>query len=215
MSSGGHQYGYLALKRNYGGLITFPGGDQKAFDTHEEAEASWQKWVEEKGLPEATRKAEEKRRAFIEGAQVTEERVKQPGLLSADKVFKRVHDAEGNYLGDATDAEFEVIVENAAIEKFPAPKQHTVAEELGAEVKKLVAWAVALYLDGERRERPAIWRWDFGFPIEDTLAILNELAAEGWEIVNVSEDRGIYKGVTNLTDSAVTTVRYLLVRRQS
>jgi hypothetical protein len=207
------EYGYLALSRDYGGIVTFPDGRKEFFGEHAKAVSTWQKWVEENALGEAQRKAQNERQAFIESCQIQEERLKQSGLLTPDRILKRVLDGDGNYLGEAAgEGGFETIVEKAALAKFPEPHREGVAAEAGGQVTQQVVWAVGLYLNETCEQLPAIWNWKFGFPIEDALKILNDLAGKGWRIVSVSEDRGLYKGATNQTDSAVTTVRYLLAR---
>jgi hypothetical protein len=54
--------------------------------------------------------------------------------------------------------------------------------------------------------------WSYGFPIEKTLTVLAALAAKGWRVARVSEDRGLYKGDDAASDSSVTTTRHWLVR---
>ncbi len=51
----------------------------------------------------------------------------------------------------------------------------------------------------------------FGFPIREVLSCLDRLAADGWHVVHVSEDRGLrYPDGDATHESGVTTVRYLL-----
>jgi hypothetical protein len=52
----------------------------------------------------------------------------------------------------------------------------------------------------------------FGYPIREALSCLDRLSADGWRIVHVSEDRGIYPENDPSGESGVTTVRYLLSR---
>lgn len=54
--------------------------------------------------------------------------------------------------------------------------------------------------------------WSYGFPVEKTLAVLDALAAQGWRVARVSEDRGLYRGDDAESDSSVTTCRHWLVR---
>lgn len=54
--------------------------------------------------------------------------------------------------------------------------------------------------------------WPYGYPIEEVTATLNRLAHDGWQILHVSEDRGLYRGDDTQSDAAVTKARYLLVR---
>jgi hypothetical protein len=206
------QYGYLALERVHGGLATMPNGEKRFFENPSEADQARVEWAAENALAEATRKQAEERQAFVEGCEVKEERVKQTGLLQPDIVHKRVLSPSGEYLGDPTQKEFTEIVEAAADEKFPEPTAAGLAFGLEGGVEKIVIWASSLFLDGERKRLPAFQSWSFGLPIEGVLEVLNEIAADGWYVVQVSEDRGLYAGTTNRTDSAVTTARYLLAR---
>jgi hypothetical protein len=52
----------------------------------------------------------------------------------------------------------------------------------------------------------------FGYPIREVLSCLDRLAADGWQVLHVSEDRGHYPENDAAHESRVTTVRYLLSR---
>lgn len=53
----------------------------------------------------------------------------------------------------------------------------------------------------------------FGYPIREVLGCLDQLAADGWQVVHVSEDRGLgYPEGDAAHEPGVTTVRYLLSR---
>ena|GEM_PF-4412595 len=47
--------------------------------------------------------------------------------------------------------------------------------------------------------------------IEKTVAVLNAFAEQGWDVVRVSEDRGLYDGVESKV-SAVTGIRHWLIK---
>lgn len=55
-----------------------------------------------------------------------------------------------------------------------------------------------------------VFKWRYGIPMDEILAVLNRLASSGWVVVSVSEDRGVYAGVDTTNVSAPTAVRYLL-----
>lgn len=212
MTSGNEQYGYLAFERVHGGIVTLPDEEPQLFEDYAEAGRAWQKWVQEVALPKAQQKVDEDRQAFIEGCELRERKIKEPGLLTPDRIVEEAHDADGRSLGNVAQGGFDAVVEEAAREKFPDPDVHNLpyGDQVGN--KQIVVWAVGLYLNGEHKRLPAFTNWEFGFPIDGALKILNQLAAEGWSVANVSEDRGIYKGQTNQTDSWVTKARYLLTR---
>lgn len=211
MESAKHQYGYLAIERVHGGLLTLPDGEQ-LFEEYAKADDALHKWVTEDLLPKAVEQAQQKRKAFVDGCTWDERKVKQPGLLTADLVVREVLDPDGAVIGNPDVADFAEIVEKEALERFPEPNVRGVANQSDGKVKQVVVWKVALYVDGQHKSLPAFSTWSFGLPIKGVLEVLDELAEDGWSVAHVSEDRGLYKGLTNQTDSAVTTARYLLVR---
>jgi len=208
----GHQYGYLAISRAHGGLLKFPDGEHQLFEDHEKAVEAWHEWVADNLLRKAVEQVRQERKAFIDGCTWDERKIKQPGLLTPDSVVRYVLDPDGKVIGDPDSVDFNEIVEEKALEKFPEPDVGGAAFKSGSGVEQVVIWTVGLYTDGKYRQLPAFSSWSFGLPIEGVLAILNELAKKGWSVVHVSEDRGLYAGITNQTDSAVTTARYLLTR---
>jgi hypothetical protein len=213
VTSGHEQYGYLAFERVHGALVTLPDEKPEIFEDEAEAARRWDRWLIDVGLPRAKEVVAEQRASFIEGCEVHEQRVKQSGLLTPDLIVREVHDVDGNPLGNLGQEDFDAVVEAAALKRFPEPSahDHPYGDKVGT--KRIVVWAVGLYIDGEYKRLPAFTNWTFGFPIDGALKVLNQLAAEGWSVAHVSEDRGIYKGLTNQTDAAVTTARYLLTRR--
>lgn len=52
----------------------------------------------------------------------------------------------------------------------------------------------------------------FGVPAEAMVSALNRYSAEGWRLVNVSEDRGVYRGADTFDEAYVSRIRYLLTR---
>lgn len=206
------RYGYFAIERVHGGVLRLPSGESQLFEELAKAEDAWHEWVKENALPAAVLKAQKERQAFIAGCELRERRIKQPGLLNPDLLVNEVHDPNGNRLGDTGRENFDDLVEKAALARFPEPSLGSVAQATDGGTEKVVVWAAGLYLDGKHRALPVIAHWTFGLPIEGVLKILNELAAEGWSVAHVSEDRGLYAGNTNQTDSWVTKARYLLAR---
>lgn len=57
------------------------------------------------------------------------------------------------------------------------------------------------------------WSW-WGVPASQVAAVLDALASEGWSLVHVSEDKGLFSGATAGFESYPARIRYLL-RRQS
>ena len=57
---------------------------------------------------------------------------------------------------------------------------------------------------------PEPFDWSWGFPIAVAIDLLEGLEQEGWKLVSVSEDRGLYSGADATNESYPTRVRYLL-----
>jgi hypothetical protein len=56
-------------------------------------------------------------------------------------------------------------------------------------------------------------RWQEGFVVESAMRELDRLEREGWTLVHVSEDHGLYAGADAVDEAYLTRVRYLLHRR--
>lgn len=54
--------------------------------------------------------------------------------------------------------------------------------------------------------------WQWGYPMNAVAAILDTLHSEGWTIIHVSEDHGIYQGENTNTEAYPTRTRFLLKR---
>ncbi len=131
--------------------------------------------------------------------------------MTPDRVYRDIVDADGMRFGDAGgDNESQISAE--AQRRFPDPTPESLFNVSKTSVTETVVWAVGLYLEGKYERLPAFEDWAFGLPIKDLLVVLNDLVQQGWSVAHVSEDRGLYAGTTNNTDSSVTTARYLLVR---
>lgn len=101
--------------------------------------------------------------------------------------------------------------------RFPpptAPAQFADWRET-VQIGELHTWASCLYQGGEQIPLdiglPAA---EFGYPIREVLGCLDRLAADGWQIVHVSEDRvGHHAADGELArENGVGTARYLLSR---
>jgi hypothetical protein len=124
---------------------------------------------------------------------------------------------------DIGDETFEVdpgtakeLITEVAEERHPDPEKPDV-ESFDAwfkrEAKTIRTWRAEL-LTGEGVEPidlPVDVRW--GYPVQGVMQILDELAREGWNLVHVSEDRGIYQGADAPEEAFLTRVRYLLQKR--
>jgi hypothetical protein len=84
--------------------------------------------------------------------------------------------------------------------------QATVTEERSWETR----WYDA---SGGRSVDANLTNWRDGFPAEGIIALLDSYATEGWEVLHVSEDKGVYRGADALDEAYPARVRYLLRRK--
>jgi hypothetical protein len=52
--------------------------------------------------------------------------------------------------------------------------------------------------------------WSWGYPIAAAMRELDRLARDGWKLVHISEDHGLYAGADAHDEAYLTRVRYLL-----
>ena len=80
-------------------------------------------------------------------------------------------------------------------------------------MEPVTGW-IAEFVDGEEQtdvELDAIV-WTQGFPAAPVAAALNRLGTEGWRVLHVSEDRGLYSGPHAQLGRVRHRARYLLGR---
>ena len=120
-------------------------------------------------------------------------------------------------------AESEALAEYNAIVKawhsLPLAQQTEFGHQLerwqeGAEAEHERGWrCYVVNPSGDVRrtqiEMSSTWS---GVPLETITRRLNELAREGWRVVAVSEDRGLYLGIDARDESYPARLRYLLER---
>lgn len=101
--------------------------------------------------------------------------------------------------------------------RFPqptAPAQFADWRET-VQIAELRTWAGWLYQAGERMPVDiGLPVAEFGYPVREVLGCLDRLAADGWQIVHVSEDRGAHHAPDGelIGENGVGTARYLLGR---
>jgi hypothetical protein len=75
-------------------------------------------------------------------------------------------------------------------------------------------WQATFVTDSDERpiELGSSLSWPWGFPVAAALRELNRLERDGWMLVHVSEDHGLYAGADATDEAYLTRVRYLLAR---
>ncbi len=80
-------------------------------------------------------------------------------------------------------------------------------------IEQRVWVGIVIEPDGSEREfEEGLEEWRFGAPLAGINGELNRLAAAGWVVVSVSEDKGLYLGSDSRDESYPARIRYLLGR---
>jgi hypothetical protein len=96
----------------------------------------------------------------------------------------------------------------------PGTGAHYATWRQDVEVTALPTWTAQLHHAGSTAPAgPRSPAPNDGYPIDEVLTCLDNLAADGWHVIHAFEDRGPRQG-PDITpaEPAVTTVRYLLTR---
>ena len=123
----------------------------------------------------------------------------------------------GSKLGGSTAAAATWAALAAWDRSHPAPRASTSYDDWLAHFAEetVRTWRCELVHGDGRREQPDVvdqeWSW-WGAPLVMIGAVLDRLADEGWSLVHVSEDRGLYVGADVQEESYPTRFRYLLTR---
>jgi hypothetical protein len=127
----------------------------------------------------------------------------------------RVTLAGTNY--DVPTGTVERFIRKQADNRYPDPPKPQVKEfaswyRLTAQERRVwQGWL--LTADGYELATEELTTWGgHAFPVQDALRQLDKLQQEGWRLVHVSEDHGLYQGVDVSDEAYLTRVRYLLER---
>jgi hypothetical protein len=82
----------------------------------------------------------------------------------------------------------------------------------GASAEKFRRWTCFTVVGAGAAERVEadLTDWSSGVPLAGMTELLNRYAGDGWSIVHVSEDRGLYGGEDVPNESYPSRIRYLL-----
>jgi hypothetical protein len=112
----------------------------------------------------------------------------------------------------------EDFVDAEARRRFPVQEPPSVGQASNFEQwyqgiqKEIREWRAEFIVPAEVAEIPIenAPRRGWGFPITEALRELDRLEKQGWRIVHVSEDHGLYAGADTTDEAYLTRVRYLL-----
>lgn len=215
------QYGFFVIERKRGWRARLPDGSETAWlptkARAEQASTSWKEKAQKEldvAFNEAKREVREARRGFIAETKVEIVTVDNPARFQRDFEKPTVCLPDGaqiQFEQGTPKKEIDSYIKAAAREAHPDPERPNPPTG-NPTVEELNVWEAELILEGQRHNLPAIDVWSRFFPMEAVSTHLNELAADGWSVVHVSEDRGLYKSAIAANMSAPLVVRYLLAR---
>jgi hypothetical protein len=227
----GMEYAFFVVRRVPCDKVTFPDGTVSSHPLGEGHNVLRQWWEDNVAAPSrseysAAWNAWEQRRAqFV--AQTTVERTDikrdvggiRKQRVAVDRITFPDGQSEHCELGQATQRAFERFAETSSEPQDPIPDYDVWRRQQAQRsplVQPGVAWDATLFRDAENQPISIQSRdWNYGLPVEEVLATLNTLAGEGWVVVQISEDRGLYQGIAANNDAWVTRARYLLARAHS
>lgn len=215
-------YGFFVVSRKKRWRVSPPGDDlSEWFDAKEEASLHAERWQQrtkesrDQAFQEALENSARARAEFIGECTVEIVTVpnNEPFQADSKKPTVTFPDGEAIQFGEDTDrATIDEYIETRARNEHPDPSRGNF--DVSVEIEESAAWGAELFIGGTRRRLPDIESWSYFFPMDSVAATLNDLAGEGWSVVHVSEDRGLYTSDIVQNMSAPVAARYMLVRSQ-
>lgn len=198
-------YGFFVIERVKYDVVTYPGGDEEVLPLGK-GEAAILKYEKDQ--------REEILAASGDVSEVEVERIEVKGTDPPRSGERKVY-AHRLTFPDGEIVQVAPHDTQSAIERWQdrIARANTPAAQPKPKLKRRRTWAAELFLP-EGRERLGFEPddWPYGLPIDEVAEVLNRLAGEGWKVLHVSEDRGLYTGPDTESDSYVTRARYLLAR---
>lgn len=214
------KYGFFIVSRKNRWCVSFPDDDPTEWsDTEPAARSTAAKWKmkmepsRDQAFQAALEKNLQARDKFIAECTIEIVTVSNPQPFQNDFKQPTVIFPDGStmeFREDTPQPEIDAYIETCAQNEYPDPSRD--AFEVSPEIKKSGAWDARLFLDGSQHSLPDIDSWSYFFPMESVTKTLNNLAEDGWSVVHVSEDRGLYSSEIVSNMSAPVAARYLLAR---
>jgi hypothetical protein len=219
IGSSGHKpkrHGFLVVSRATRWRVCFIDDTPSEWSDKWQAEELLGKWrgAAADMLSGAKKKVEKAREEFIDQTQVEVILVANPNPFQVDDRKPTVTFPDGSTIQFPEETPQNAIdeeIRNAAKEAHPDPSPQDVTGA-SAELESVRVWERELLEGGRRLPYPDILAWDHHFPMADVAQTLDELAREGWSVLEASEDRGLFCSDLAESVSAPLTVRYLLAR---
>lgn len=203
------------LSRTTRWRLAYQDGESSEWASKEQADQLLEKWGRESEATSAEKlkQIEREREDFLLATKVKIVSVHNPNPFQVDYRKPTVTFPDGSTMQfeeGVREEQIQKAIEGAAREAHPdpAPRSRPAREDLPV-------WEREFLADGSRRSLPDISSWDHAFPMADVIETLDELAREGWVVLNASEDRGLYSSTLAENTSAPLRVRYLLARDAS
>jgi hypothetical protein len=199
----GDGYGFFVIQRVKYDVVTYPDGREAVLPAGK-GEAAILKY-----------KREQQEETSVDASEVEVERIEVEGTDPPQPGERKVY-AHRLTFSDGEVVQVAPDHTRSAIERWQARTARAnapVRKPQEPKLKKRRTWAAELFLP-KGRERLSFEPddWPYGLPIDEVTEVLNRLAGEGWKVLHVSEDRGLYTGPDTESDSYVTRARYMLGR---
>jgi hypothetical protein len=205
----------LVVARKIRDVIAIPGHKPLTADKGQARDVAYQWWSENDGAP-AVEKFERQRTSWERGLADWKAETQTDvgrGILSGGLL--RIKFPDGTRASVAP-GQSDELIDSAYLSRHPKPRFPVSPFQQWFRLLKVSSeriWVARLFEDGKETPMPMnVERRQFNFPIPEVLSLLDTLSRAGWTIVHVSEDRGLYSGEDAPSESAITTVRYLLRR---
>ena len=214
-------YGTLVFGRTTYNADAVESNDSTVYLTEPEAEKYFERETRDGGSPEykaTLATLRQARQAFIASAKVrtSVEVHREMGGLRKTRVFvDEVRVGGQTYQVDSGTADD--FIYEAARARYPEPKRPDPPNYVDWWMNNRTShrtWKVEFVTTGgvENIELGRSLDSSWGFPIMRALAELERLQQDGWTLVHVSEDHGLYSGADAATEAYLSRVRYLLSR---
>jgi hypothetical protein len=210
------RHGFLVLSRATRWRVRYAEEKRSEWSGKENAEelmAQWRGGADDT-LEEAEAEIRQAREKFIARTEIEIVSVRNPNPFQVDYRKPTITFPDGSTLQFAEAApedEIRKAIEDAAGESHPDPAP---TDLIGTppQLESAKVWEREFLDNRGRLPYSDIFTWDHYFPMSEVAQTLDELAEDGWSLVNSSEDRGLFRSDLAESVSAPLTIRYLLVR---
>lgn len=206
------RHGFFVVNRTTRWRLIYADGEKSKWLPKEQVDELLEKWNREaeSTLTEAQEQVKREREEFLAATKFKIVSVHNPNPFLAEYRKPTVTFPDGSTMQfeeGVPEEQIQEAMDAAAREAHPDQ-----ASQSRPERDSLPVWEREFLAGESRRSLPDISSWDHAFPMAEVIETLDDLAREGWSVLNASEDRGLYPSTLAENTSAPLRVRYLLAR---